>query len=42
VILNCQFDTTLTFSVPDAMDVPITPAPVVTLHATAPSLPPPA
>jgi hypothetical protein len=42
VILNCQFDTTLTFSVPDAMDVPITPTPVVTLHATAPNLPPPA
>ncbi|HET7488735.1 MAG TPA: hypothetical protein VFJ85_12460 [Acidimicrobiales bacterium] len=40
-LLNCQFDTTLTFQVPDALDVPVSPDPSVTLHATAPSLPPP-
>ena len=42
VILNCQFDTTLTFSLPDAMDVAVVPAPVTTIHVQAPNLPPPA
>lgn len=41
VILSCQFDTTLTFSVPDAMDVPVSPAPTATLRVKAPDLPPP-
>ena len=41
VILNCQFDTTLTFRVPDALDVALAPDPSFTLHAQAPNLPPP-
>ncbi len=39
VILDCEFDTTLGFTLPDALDVATTPS--ETLHAKAPHLPPP-
>ena len=42
VILGCEIDTTLTFRVPDALDVAASPDPSFTLRAKAPSLPPPA
>lgn len=42
VILGCAIDTTLTFTVPDAMDVALSPDPTVTLRVKAPNLPPPA
>ena len=41
VILNCEFDTKLTFRVPDALDAAASPDPTFTLRAKAPSLPPP-
>ena len=41
VILNCKFDTSLRFRLPDALDVAVTPDPSFTLPATAPNLPPP-
>jgi hypothetical protein len=40
VVLNCQFDTKLTFEMPDALDV-LGPLKVATVHAHAPSFPPP-
>ena len=40
VILGCEFDTTLTFEMPDALDVP-GPARTATVHAKAPDFPPP-
>ncbi len=41
VILNCRFDTTLGFRLPDALDVAASPDPSFTLHVNAPNLPPP-
>jgi hypothetical protein len=40
VILGCEFDTTLTFSAPDALDVVEAPQ-TATVHAKAPDFPPP-
>lgn len=40
VILGCQIDTSLTFSTPDALDLPITQT--VAIPVKAPNLPPPA
>jgi hypothetical protein len=40
VILDCKFDTTLTFQMPDALDVPGADK-VATVEAKAPSFPPP-
>lgn len=39
VILDCEFDTTLGFTLPDALDVATSPS--STVHAKAPHLPPP-
>jgi hypothetical protein len=39
VIVDCEFDTTLGFTLPDALDVATSPS--TTLHAKAPHLPPP-
>lgn len=41
VILGCEIDTTLTFRLPDALDVAANPDPSFTLRAKAPNLPPP-
>jgi hypothetical protein len=40
IILGCRFDTTLTFEMPDALDV-VGPAKVATVEAKAPDFPPP-
>ncbi len=40
VILGCEFDSTMTFLMPDALDVPASFS--KTVHAKAPNLPPPA
>lgn len=41
VILSCNFDTTMSVRMPDALDKADTPPPSVTNHVTAPTFPPP-
>jgi hypothetical protein len=41
VILGCQFDTTLSVSMPDVLDRADSPPPSATVHVRAPDLPPP-
>jgi hypothetical protein len=41
VILGCQFDTTLSVSMPDALDKADSPPPSATVHVKTPNLPPP-